>query len=122
MHQAAMECFRRAVVPNQRLDTPSKPRRDGANLSRGMAEMLENLSCWRGKSSQIVRVERVMVAEDGRAIVGAIAASAGQGGDNNDEGDTEPREPPPRRTDEDRGDVYALANGGPDQVPSARWM
>lgn len=77
MHHASMECFRRAALPNQHPDTESKLRRDGANLSRGMTEMLEALSRRRDRSPQVVRVERVVVADGGQAIVGAVTAGVG---------------------------------------------
>ena len=57
MHHAAMECFRRAMLPNQPADFASKLRKDGANLARGMTDMLEALDRKRGKGPQVVRVE-----------------------------------------------------------------
>jgi hypothetical protein len=72
LHHAAMECFRRAILPDQHPEAASKLRRDGANLARGMTDMLEALDRKRGKGPQIVRVERVVVHEGGQAIVGNI--------------------------------------------------
>jgi hypothetical protein len=76
MHHTAMECFRRSVLPDQPADAVSKLRKDGANLARGMTDMLDALDRKRGKGPQVVRVERVVVHEGGRAIVGNV-----QGGD-----------------------------------------
>jgi hypothetical protein len=73
LHHAAMECFRRAVLPDQHADIASKLRRDGANLARGMTDMLDALDRKRGKGPQVVRVERVVVHEGGQAIVGNVA-------------------------------------------------
>jgi len=81
MHNMAMECFRRAVLPNQPPDITSRLRKDGANLSRGMVDMLEALDRKRGKGPQVVRVERVVVHEGGQAIVGNVqpVAKLGEG-------------------------------------------
>jgi hypothetical protein len=75
-----MECFRRAVLPEQHADTASKLRRDGANLARGMTDMLDALDRKRGKGPQVVRVERVVVHEGGQAIVGNVTPNAVGGG------------------------------------------
>ena len=84
MHFAAMTCFRKANLGDQPAEIASKQRRDGANLSRGMMDMLEALNRHRGKCPQVVRVERVVVHEGGRAIVGNIRAGAGPATDNGD--------------------------------------
>jgi hypothetical protein len=76
MHHAAMECFRRAMLAGQSFDVGSKFRRDGANLARGMTDMLDALDRKRGKGPQVVRVERVTVHDGGQAIVGNVTPSA----------------------------------------------
>jgi len=76
MHFGAMECFRRTMLPDQPAEIGSKLRRDGANLARGMTDMLEALDRKRGKGPQVVRVERVVVHEGGQAIVGNVQAGA----------------------------------------------
>ena len=81
MNCAAMECFRRAMVPDQPADIASKLRRDGANLARGMTDMLDALDRKRGKGGQQrVTVEHVHVHSGGKAIVGNIGPSAVEGG------------------------------------------
>jgi len=76
MHFGAMEAFRRSMLPEQPSDVISKLRKDGANLSRGMTDMLEALDRKRGKGLQVVRVERVVVHEGGQAVVGNVQAGA----------------------------------------------
>ncbi len=76
MHFGAMECFRRAIIGEQSSEVASKLRKDGANLARGMTDMLEALDRKRGKGPQVVRVERVVVHEGGQAIVGNVQAGA----------------------------------------------
>ena len=72
MHHMAMECLRRAALGDQHPDVASKLRKDGATLARGMTDMLDALDRRRGKAPQVVRVERVVVHEGGRAIVGNV--------------------------------------------------
>ncbi|WP_147426108.1 hypothetical protein [Teichococcus wenyumeiae] len=72
LHNASMECFRRAMLREQPADIASRMRRDGANLARSMVEMTEALERRRGKGPQVVRVERVVVQEGGQAIVGNV--------------------------------------------------
>jgi hypothetical protein len=79
LHFGAMECFRRSMLPAQHAEVASKLRRDGANLARGMTDMLDALDRKRGKGPQVVRVERVVVHEGGQAIVGNVAPNPGGG-------------------------------------------
>jgi hypothetical protein len=72
LHFGAMECLRRAILPDQHPEAASKLRRDGANLARGMTDMLDAMDRKRGKGPQVVRVERVVVHEGGQAIVGNV--------------------------------------------------
>ncbi len=83
MHFGAMECFRRAMIGEQSSEVASKLRRDGANLARGVADMLDAIDRKRGKAPQVVRVERVVVHDGGQAIVGnvqPVAVLSGGGG------------------------------------------
>jgi hypothetical protein len=76
LHFGAMECLRRAILPDQHPDIASKLRKDGANLARAMTDMIEALDRKRGKGPQVVRVERVVVHEGGQAIVGNVQGGA----------------------------------------------
>ena len=82
MHLASMECFRRAMHPAQPDDAATRLRRDGANLARGMTEMVDALERKRGRASQQVRVEHVHVHDGGQAIVGSVTAAPGGRGAN----------------------------------------
>ena len=64
------------MTKDQPSDIASKLRKDGANLARGMTEMVEALDRKRGKGPQVVRVERVVVQDGGQAIVGLNRAQA----------------------------------------------
>jgi hypothetical protein len=72
LHHAALECLRLAMLPDQHPEIASKLRKDGANLARGMIDMLDALDRKRDKGPQVVRVERVVVHEGGQAIVGNV--------------------------------------------------
>lgn len=76
LHFAAMECARRAMLPQQSADVASRLRKDSANLSRAMVDMTEALQRRRGREPQVVRVERVMVGPGGQAIIGAVSTGA----------------------------------------------
>lgn len=80
LHFGAMECLRRAMIHEQPFEVATKLRKDGANLARGMTDMLEAIDRKRGKGPQVVRVERVTVHEGGQAVVGNVATAAGGGG------------------------------------------
>ena len=64
------------MLPGQPSEVASKLRKDAANMARAMTDMLDAMDRKRGKGPQVVRVERVVVHEGGRAIVGNV-----QGGD-----------------------------------------
>ena len=85
MHFGAMECFRRAMVHDQHPEVASKLRKDGANLARGMTDMIDALDRKRGKGPQVVRVERVVVHEGGQAIVGNVQPAASRWGRGRDD-------------------------------------
>jgi len=81
LHQAAMMCLGRAMLPGQSFEIATRLRRDGANMARGMADMLDAMDRKRGKAQQqVVRVERVVVHEGGQAIVGNVAPAPGTPG------------------------------------------
>ena len=81
LHSASMECLRRAMIPEQSGPASDQLRRQGANLSRAFLDVLAALDRKRGKGvRQIVRVEKVMVAPGGQAIVGNVQVGAAGGG------------------------------------------
>lgn len=76
-HTASMQCFSRAANPNLPSEMLSRLRRDGANLGRAFIDSLDALDRRRGKGTQqVVRVERVIIEDGARAIVGAVAPAS----------------------------------------------
>ncbi len=71
-HNAAMECYRRAMLPEQTFEGRRESLSQANKLSRTHATLLEALNRHRGKGQQKVTVEHVHVHEGGQAIVGNV--------------------------------------------------
>jgi hypothetical protein len=71
-HNAAMECFRRAMHREQSFEGRRQNLEFANKLVRSYAALVETLDKHRGKGQQLVRVEHVHVHSGGQAIVGAI--------------------------------------------------
>ena len=76
-HAAAMECYRRAMLPNQTYDGRESALKHAAKLSRTYADLVLALDKHRGKGEQKVSVEHVHVHKGGQAIVGTVQAGGG---------------------------------------------
>ena len=76
-HNAAMECYRRAMLPNQPLEGRNANLSQANRLSRTYASLLESLNRHRGKGQQKMTVEHVHVHEGGQAIVGNVRQGGG---------------------------------------------
>jgi hypothetical protein len=71
-HNAAMECYRRAMLSQQTFEGRRENLNQANKLSRTHATLLEALNRHRGKGQQKVTVEHVHVHEGGQAIVGNV--------------------------------------------------
>jgi hypothetical protein len=71
-HAAAMECYRRAMLPDQLSETRQTNLAQAAKLTRANAAQIEALAKHRGKGQQKVIVEHVHVYQGGQAIVGQV--------------------------------------------------
>lgn len=71
-HNAAMECYRRAMIPDQTFEGRNQNLNYANKLSRSWAMLLTALNKHRGKGQQKVTVEHVHVHKGGQAIVGAV--------------------------------------------------
>jgi hypothetical protein len=76
-HHAAMECYRRAMLPEQTAYGYDTSLKHGAKLSQVYAALLQALDKHRGKEQQRVKVEHVHVYQGGQAIVGAVTQGGG---------------------------------------------
>jgi hypothetical protein len=78
-HETAMDCFRRAQLPNQTFEGRRMNLEFATKLMRSYAALVETLDKHRGKGQQVVRVEHVTVNAGGQAIVGAVSQGGGDG-------------------------------------------
>jgi hypothetical protein len=71
-HNAAMECYRRSMLPEQTFQGRQENLNQANKLSRTYALLLDSLNRHRGKGQQKVTVEHVHVHSGGQAIVGTV--------------------------------------------------
>jgi hypothetical protein len=76
-HNAAMECYRRAMIGEQTFEGRRESLNQANKLSRTYAALLESLNRHRGKGQQKVTVEHVHVHSGGQAIVGHVEHPGG---------------------------------------------
>jgi hypothetical protein len=109
-HSAAMECYRRAMIPEQTFDGRHESLNQASKLSRTFAELLEALNRHRGKGHQKVTVEHVHVHSGGQAVVGAVTTTGG--------GDRVKSEEQPHALANATSTEMWSANAAPESVPS----
>lgn len=78
-HNAAMECYRRAMIDEQTFMERRENLNQANKLSRTCVILLEALNKHRGKSQQKVTVKHVHVHAGGQAVVGSIEGPGGGG-------------------------------------------
>jgi hypothetical protein len=76
-HNAAMECYRRAMIDEQTFEGRRENLTQANKLSRTFATLLEALNRHRGKGQQKVTVEHVHVHSGGQAVVGVVEPPGG---------------------------------------------
>jgi hypothetical protein len=76
-HNAAMECYRRAMIGEQTFEGRRENLAQANKLSRTYATLLEALNRHRGKGQQKVTVEHVHVHSGGQAVVGVVETPGG---------------------------------------------
>ena len=77
LHNASMECLRRAMLGEQTFEGRRENLNQANKLSRTYATLLEALNRHRGKGQQKVTVEHVHVHSGGQAIVGTVEHPGG---------------------------------------------
>jgi hypothetical protein len=81
-HNAAMECYRRAMIDEQTFEGRKENLSQANKLSRTYTTLLEALNRHRGKGQQKVNVEHVNVHSGGQAIVGVVGPGGGVASEN----------------------------------------
>src|SRR5262245_25511578 len=76
-HNAAMECYRRAMLDDQTFEGRRENLSQANKLSRTYATLLEALNRHRSKGQQKVTVEHVHVHSGGQAVVGVVEPPGG---------------------------------------------
>ncbi len=89
-HNAAMECYRRAMIGEQSFEGRRENLTQANKLSRTYAALVEALNRHRGKGQQKVTVEHVHVHAGGQAVVGMIATPGQPGGGDVSKGEEQP--------------------------------
>jgi hypothetical protein len=107
IHNAAMECCRRAMLGNQTFEGRRESLNQANKLSRTYAALTEALDRHRGKGQQRITVEHVNVHAGGQAIVGAVT----------------PRDGSSRRSEEQTRATREITNepGIPMRSPDPQW-
>ncbi|SMX23638.1 hypothetical protein [Boseongicola aestuarii] len=77
-NDAALECLKRAALPNQTFEGRDMALKHAHKLMTLYAQQLSTLNKHRGKGQQKVTVEHVNVEAGGQAIVGHVAHGAGK--------------------------------------------
>jgi hypothetical protein len=76
-HNAAMECYRRAMIGEQTFEGRRENLAQANKLSRTYATLLGALNHHRGKGQQKVTVEHVHVHSGAQAVVGVVSTPGG---------------------------------------------
>jgi hypothetical protein len=126
-HNAAMECYRRAMIGEQTFEGRRENLAQANKLSRTFATLLETLNRHRGKGQQKVTVEHVHVHSGGQAVVGMVAAPGQPGGGDRNNFEEQPHakqiahapEPALPCSDPSR-DALSIARDGERALPDAR--
>jgi hypothetical protein len=123
-HNAAMECYRRAMIGEQTFEGRRENLAQANKLSRTYTTLLEALNRHRGKGQQKVTVEHVHVHSGGQAVVGVVEPA---GGGDRAKSEDQPHakqiahapQPAMRRPDEGREPV-PVAGDAERPLPAAR--
>jgi hypothetical protein len=75
-HNAAMECYRRAMIGDQTFEARRENLNQANKLSRTYPALTEALDRHRGKGQQRITVEHVNVHAGGQAIVGSVTTGS----------------------------------------------
>ena len=71
-HNAAMECYRRAMLSEQTFEGRRENLNQANKLSRTWSTLFETLNRYRGKGQQNITVKHVQVDSGGQAMVGMV--------------------------------------------------
>lgn len=123
-HNAAMECYRRAMIGEQTFEGRRENLNQANKLSRSYAVLLDTLNRHRGKGQQKVTVEHVHVHAGGQAVVGTVETP---GGGDQSKSEEQPHAkqlthaPEPAMWSTDKGrETVPITSNGERPMPDAR--
>ena len=123
-HNAAMECYRRAMIGEQSFEGRRENLSQANKLSRTYATLLEALNRHRGKGQQKVTVEHVHVHAGGQAVVGMVGTP---GGGERGKSEEQPHakqlahaSESAMRSPDEEGEALPVAGDGKQPLPNAR--
>lgn len=122
-HNAAMECYRRAMLGEQSFEGRRENLTQANKLSRTYAALVEALNRHRGKGQQKVTVEHVHVYAGGQAMVGAVETGGGDARKFKEQPHAKQisHAPEPTMLCQDAGrDALPVARNGEQALPDAR--
>ena len=79
VNNAAMECFRRSMHPNQTIERCDIHLKHAQKLTKTYTEQVDALEKYRGKHPSKMTIENVNVEAGGQAVVGDVHHSGGSG-------------------------------------------
>jgi hypothetical protein len=123
-HNAAMECYRRAMIGEQSFEGRRENLSQANKLSRTYAVLLDTLNRHRGKGQQKVTVEHVHVHSGGQAVVG-VAETPGGGSQRKSEDQSHAKQiahapQPTMRSPDAEREPMPLTSNAERPVPTAR--
>src|SRR5213079_353900 len=120
-HNAAMECYRRAMLREQTFEGRQQSLSQGSKLSRTSAALIEALNRHRGKGQQKVTVEHVHVHSGGQAVVGVVAPTAALPSSEQSNAKQVAHAPQPAlRSEDPKRDTMPIPSHAERQMPDAR--
>jgi len=124
-HNAAMECYQRAMVSEQTFEGRRENLSQANKLSRTYALLLDALNRHRGKGQQKVTVEHVHVHSGGQAIVGTVerptTANSSRSEDRHLAKQISDAPQPSLRSPNQERDPLPSARDAERPMPNARW-
>jgi hypothetical protein len=126
-HNAAMECYRRAMISDQTFPGWRESLSQASKASRTYAALIEALDRHRSRGQQRITVEHVTVNAGGQAIVGTVTPGSRTEQQKFEEQHNETREiahqptRPLRSPDPERETVPVASGAGQAPVSNARW-
>src|SRR5262249_30549366 len=120
-HNAAMECYRRAMHSEQTFEGRRENLNQANKLSRSYAVLVEALNRHRGKGQQKVTVEHVHVHSGGQAVVGVVSPTSGLGRSEESNAKQVAHAPQPAlRSEDPKREAMPVPSDAERQMPDAR--